>query len=122
MSIPASCDVIVVGSGNAGFSAAVSAAQSGARRVLLVDKCPEDWAGGNSYFTAGAYRTVHQGLEDLLPLVNNVSSSEAEKIELKPYTAEDFHNDLKNVCAGHSDPDLAGTLVADSNETIKWLA
>ncbi|KAK7431319.1 hypothetical protein QQZ08_002090 [Neonectria magnoliae] len=122
MSIPASCDVIVVGSGNAGFSAAVSAAQSGARRVVLVDKCPEDWVGGNSYFTAGAYRTVHQGLEDLLPLVNNVSWSQAEKIELKPYTADDFHNDLKNVCAGRPDPDLASTLVSDSNETIKWLA
>ncbi|POR32508.1 Uncharacterized protein TPAR_07284 [Tolypocladium paradoxum] len=122
MSVPSSCDVIVVGSGNAGFSAAVSAAQSGARRVLLVDKCPEDWAGGNTYFTAGAYRTVHQGLPDLLPIVNNVSPSQAKKIELSPYTEEDFHNDLKNVCSGRSDPELASTLVSESNEAIKWLA
>ncbi len=69
---PNSCEVLVVGGGNAGFSAAVSAVESGAKNVVLIDKCPEDWAGGNSYFTAGAMRTVHGGLDDLLPVVNNV--------------------------------------------------
>ena len=49
------CDVVVIGSGNAGFCAAVSAAQSKAGKVILIDKCPDDWAGGNSYFTAGAF-------------------------------------------------------------------
>ena len=49
-------DVVVVGGGNAGFSAASTAAKCGAR-VLLVEKAPEAEAGGNTYFTAGAYRT-----------------------------------------------------------------
>ena len=84
------CDVLVVGSGNAGFSAAVSAAQSGAKKVVLIDKCPENWAGGNTYFTAGAYRICHQGLSDLLPIVNNVDDSLAQKIDLDPYTEADF--------------------------------
>lgn len=122
MTLPTSCDVLVVGSGNAGFSAAVSAAQSGAGRVVLIDKCPEDWAGGNTYFTAGAYRIAHQGLGDLLPIVNNVSSEQAKKIELAPYTEDDFHKDLKKVCVGRSDPELAKALVSESNEAIKWLA
>ena len=64
-------DIVVVGAGNAGYSAAISAAESlgpgGGGRVLLIDKCPEEWAGGNSYFTAGAMRTVHDGLKDVLP-------------------------------------------------------
>lgn len=46
-------DVIVIGSGNAGFSAAYSARQHGAQRVLLLEKAPESWAGGNTTFTAG---------------------------------------------------------------------
>ena len=43
-------DVLIVGGGNAGFSAALSAAQAGAVEVLLIDKCPEDWAGGEFSF------------------------------------------------------------------------
>jgi flavin-dependent dehydrogenase len=62
MALPSDSGVLVVGGGNAGFSAAMPAAQSGAKRVLLIDKCPEEWAGGNSYFTAGEFRTVHDGL------------------------------------------------------------
>ena len=122
MSVPTECDVLVVGSGNAGFSAALSASQSGARRVLLIDKCPEDWAGGNSYFTAGAYRTVHHGLQDLLPIVNNVDSELARKVDLDPYTEQDFSQDMQRVCASRSDPALSKTLIQDSNSAVKWLA
>ncbi|KAM0325827.1 hypothetical protein ACHAQA_007129 [Verticillium albo-atrum] len=122
MSLPADCDVLVIGSGNAGFSAAVSAAESGAAKVLLIDRCPENWVGGNTYFTAGAYRTAHGGLEDVLPLVNNVSPEQAAKIELAPYLEQDFSNDIERVCSGRSDPELARVLVQNSNSTIKWLA
>ncbi|KAJ5758004.1 uncharacterized protein N7511_006698 [Penicillium nucicola] len=116
------CDVLVVGSGNAGFSAAVSAAQSGAKSVVLIDKCPEEWAGGNTYFTAGAYRTVHGGLSDLLPIVNNVDRELASRIDLGPYSTDDFTNDMQRVCMGRSDSHLMQALVSDSNSTIKWLS
>lgn len=124
------CDVLVVGGGNAGFSAAISAAESlsgrqrGAAkaRVLLIDKCPPAWAGGNSYFTAGAMRCVHGGLSDVLPIVNNVDARLAGKIDLDPYTREDFLGDLHRVTDGRYDRDLGRTLVEDSNETVKWLA
>ncbi|KAI1347409.1 FAD binding domain-containing protein [Xylaria sp. FL0043] len=115
-------DVLVVGGGNAGFSAAISAAECGAQRVLLIDAAPEDWAGGNSYFTAGAFRTVHHGLEDLLPIVNNVPDEKRDKIDMKPYTEADFAGDIKRICLGRADPELADILVRESNETIKWLA
>ncbi|KAL2831462.1 hypothetical protein BDW59DRAFT_140199 [Aspergillus cavernicola] len=122
MTFPSECDVLVVGSGNAGFSAAVSAAQSGAKSVVLIDKCPEAWAGGNTYFTAGAYRTVHEGLSDLLAVVNNVDKDLANRIDLSPYSKDDFANDMHRVCMGRSDPQLAQTLISDSNAAIKWLA
>lgn len=121
-------DVVVVGGGNAGFSAAISAAEqlsegsSEPLRVLIIDKCPESWAGGNSYFTAGAMRCVHGGLSDVLPLVNNVDAQTAEKIDLDPYTAEDFLNDMHRVTDGRYDRELGRRLVDDSNETVKWLA
>ncbi|OCT51763.1 FAD binding domain containing protein [Cladophialophora carrionii] len=122
MSLPDYCDVLVVGSGNAGFSAALAAKESGAQSVLVIDKCPESWAGGNSYFTAGAYRTVHAGTSDLLPLVNNVDAALAQKIDIEPYTISHFQSDMHRVCAGRSDPALATTLVENSNAAIKWLA
>ncbi|KAL1884502.1 hypothetical protein Plec18167_002092 [Paecilomyces lecythidis] len=122
MSLPSERDVLVIGGGNAGFSAAVQAAESGAKDVLIIDKCPEEWTGGNSYFTAGAYRTVHNGLEDLFPIVNNVDQVTAEKIDMSPYTAEDFMYDLNRITSGRSHPDLAKILVHDSNDAVKWLA
>lgn len=115
-------DVLVVGSGNAGFASAISASESGAQQVMLIDKCPEEWAGGNTYFTAGAYRTAHAGLKDLLPIVRDVTPEQAKNIDLAPYTTVDFMADLDKVCMGRSDPALAKALVEDSNSTIKWLA
>ena len=121
-SIPSQCDVLVIGGGNAGFSSAVAAAQAGVKHVVLVDKCPEDWAGGNSFFTAGAMRIVHDGLDDLLPIVNNVDAETARIIDLDPYTMEDFSKDMTRICLGRSDPRLSKALIDDSNSAIKWLA
>lgn len=126
MSLPSECDILVVGGGNAGFSAAISAAQSTTTdpkpRIIVIDKCPEEWAGGNSYFTAGAFRTVHGGLNDLLPLVNNVDDGTASKIEMAPYSTNDFSRDLYRMTSGRTNPALARRLVDDSNAAIKWLA
>ena len=55
-------DVVVVGGGNAGFSAAHAAAGRG-RRVVLLEKGEPDQAGGNSYYTAGAFRIAHEEAE-----------------------------------------------------------
>ncbi|PNS17051.1 hypothetical protein CAC42_5015 [Sphaceloma murrayae] len=119
---PERCDILVVGGGNAGYCAAVAAAQEGARSVILIDKCPEEWSGGNTYFTAGAMRAVHGGLSDLLPLVNNVEKETIDKIDLDPYTKEDFRADMDRICMARSDPKLSEILINDSNGAIKWLA
>ncbi|KAG0646974.1 Fe(3+)-induced flavocytochrome C3 [Hyphodiscus hymeniophilus] len=115
------CSVLVVGSGNAGFCAALSAAQSHAGEVILIDKCPEEWAGGNSYFTAGAFRIAHNGLSDLQPIVTNVDAETANVIDLDPYTQDDFLNDMNRITHGRYDRGLGQKLVAESNEAVKWL-
>jgi precorrin 3B synthase CobZ len=117
-----SYDLIVVGGGNAGFSAGLAASQAGANNILIIDKCPESWVGGNSFFTAGAFRTAHSGLLDLLPLVNNVDAETAKLIDMESYTEADFLSDLDRVTSGRSDPDLGKALVSESNAAIKWLA
>ena len=115
-------DVIVVGSGNAGFSAASSAKESGANKVLVLEKAPASWAGGNTTFTAGAYRTSFAGLHDVLPLVENVSPEVVDRIDMAPYTERDFLDDLKRVTNDRTDPELSTVLVNESNATTKWLA
>lgn len=122
MDLPPECDVLVVGSGNAGFCAAISAAQSGAQKAIIIYKCTEEWAGGNPYFTAGAFRTVHNGLGDLLALVNSVNETTARKIEMTAYTEVDFTGDMKRVTGNRTGRDLCRALVTESNSTVKWLA
>lgn len=115
-------DCIIVGSGHAGSCAALSASQAGCKRVLIVEKAPTEWVGGNGYFTAGAHRTVHGGLADLLPIVRNVRPELAATIDLDAYTAEDFTKDILRLCEGKSDPALVQALVGSSRDTIEWLA
>ena len=115
-------DTIVVGSGNAGSSAALSAIDNGCNRVLLIDKCPPEWVGGNGYFTAGAYRTVHDGLPDILDIVPNVVPELAATIDMEPYTHEQFTKDIMRLSDGRSDPALVKALVDGSHDTIWWLS
>ncbi len=65
--MPNGYDVVVVGAGNAALCAALSAAESGAR-VLVLESAPVEERGGNSAFTAGAMRVAYRGVEDILEL------------------------------------------------------
>lgn len=67
-------------------------------------------------------RTVHNGLDDLLPIVNNVDLELAKKIDLEPYKQSDFRADMDRICLGRSDPRLSQILIDESNEAVKWLA
>ncbi|KGO63921.1 hypothetical protein PITC_055000 [Penicillium italicum] len=123
MPLPQKTNILVIGSGNAGLSAALSAAQTNPTlRITVIDKSPVSWAGGNSYFTAGAFRTVHDGLHDLLPLVNNTDATQASHIDIPTYTEQDFNTDLQRMTGNRTDPALSATLVRDSRAAVGWLA
>ena len=53
-----SCDVLVVGGGNAGLSAAIAAREAGAS-VMVLEHAPRAFRGGNSRHTRNL-RLMHQ--------------------------------------------------------------
>ncbi|KAJ7171746.1 FAD binding domain-containing protein [Mycena crocata] len=114
-------DCVVVGSGNAGCCAAFSATEAGCKKVLVVDVCPPEWAGGNGYFTSGAFRTTHGGLQDLLFVVNKMSEEQVGSIDIDCYTRDDFLKDILGHSNGKPDPVLT-ELVDASRDTLSWLA
>ncbi|MCZ4326618.1 FAD-dependent tricarballylate dehydrogenase TcuA [Brachybacterium paraconglomeratum] len=112
-------DVIVVGGGNAGFSAAHAAAERG-RSVILLERGEGPTAGGNSFFTAGATRIAHEGLAQLQEFVEADERHGASTVP--PYSQQDYLNDLERVTEGRNDPELSAVLVAEAQPTLRWLA
>src|ERR1700741_5161729 len=89
-------DVIVVGAGNAGLTAALAAHQKGAR-VLLLDKCPKASRGGNTRLAGGGFRFAYSGLDDIRPMVPDVSDETAVTLEAGSYTPETYYEDIMDV-------------------------
>ncbi|MBI4190584.1 MAG: FAD-dependent tricarballylate dehydrogenase TcuA [Betaproteobacteria bacterium] len=113
-------DVVVVGGGNAALCAALSAKEHGAN-VLVLERAPEDERGGNSAFTAGSYRHVYNGLEDVKNVVPDLSEEEIARTDFGRYSAEEYLDDLGRLTQYHIDPDLAEILVRRSTDTVHWI-
>ena len=113
-------DVIVVGGGNAAFCAALAAREQGAS-VVMLEAAPEDEAGGNSRFTAGAMRVAYDGVEDILKLVPDLSETEIETTDFGSYTRDQFFDDMARVTQYRSDPELVDRLVTGSLDTLIWM-
>src|SRR5687768_14075645 len=115
-------DVIVVGAGNAALCAALSAAEQGAR-VLVLEKASVEERGGNSLFTAGGFRFCHHGVEDLRQdILDDMTEGEYSSIgNLPALPYERFMEDLMRVTDHQADPDLADILIGRSRDTIRWM-
>lgn len=99
-----SCDIVVIGSGGAGLSAAVESALKGAD-VIVVEKM--GIVGGNSnYSTAG---------------LNASETSVQRKLGIEDSNEQFFEDTMKG---GHNlnNPELVKTLVENSADAIDWLA
>ena len=122
MSASETYDVIVVGAGNAALCAAISAKEQGAAKVLMLEKAPIDERGGNSLFTAGGFRFVHDGLEDVRrDILDDLSKAEADQMILPVLKKDDYLDDLRRVTEGQTDDTLSELLVGRSRETMSWM-
>jgi tricarballylate dehydrogenase len=98
-------DVLVVGGGNAAMSAALSARDNGAK-VLVVERAPKFYRGGNSRLTRD-FRVMHLHENEYM---------------LGKYTEEEFLEDLNRVAGGEINQSLARLIVRKSAELPDWLA
>ena len=113
-------DVIVVGAGNAALCAALSAAES-VQRILVLERAPEEESGGNSRFTAGLMRVCYGGVEDLKRAIPDLSPEEIARTDFGTYTEEQFLDDMGRLTEYRCDPDLTEILVRQSLSTVEWM-
>ncbi len=98
-------DVLVVGGGNAGMCAAISARRAGAR-VLVLESATRDFRGGNSRHTRDV-RYMHLG---------------ATHYVTGPYGEEEFWQDLRGVTGGATNERLARLTIRESATLGDWMA
>ena len=116
----AEIDVIVVGAGNAALCAALAASEAGAR-VLVLERAPEAESGGNSRFTAGAFRCVYDDVRDLRALMPDLTDAEVERTDFGTYTQAQFFDDMGRITEYRTDPELCDLLVTRSRATLRWM-
>ncbi|MGD9827147.1 MAG: FAD-dependent tricarballylate dehydrogenase TcuA [Hyphomicrobiaceae bacterium] len=115
-------DVIVVGAGNAALAASVSAAENGAKRVLVLEKAPREMRGGNTHWSGGVFRMAFDDPRELAPLLPGVEDEYENFYEgITPYPFDDYHGDLVRVSNGRTDPELSRILVGNSKATVLWM-
>lgn len=98
-------DILVAGSGAAGLSAALSAVEAGARKVLLIEKFP--LAGGHTILSSGSVAA-----------------------EYSPEGISGLMNEILAFGEGHADPELARTLAEGSGAAkdrlerlgVRWIS
>jgi tricarballylate dehydrogenase len=113
-------DVVVVGAGNAAFCAALAAREKGAS-VLIIERAPKELMGGNSRFTAGAFRCVYDGVDDLKAIMPDLTKDEIDRSDFGTYTTDQFYDDMFRVTQFRTDGDLCDRLVGRSRDAMRWL-
>ena len=97
-------DVVVLGGGNAGLCAALTAAEAGAR-VAVLESAPRAFRGGNSRHTRNL-RCMHDG--PTAPLTD-------------AYSEDEYFTDLLRVTGGRTDEPLARLVVRASAACPDWM-
>jgi tricarballylate dehydrogenase len=115
------CDIIVIGGGSAAFSAAVSARQAGAGRVVMLEKAPEAEYGGNARYSGTGFRFVHGGAPEIRQFVPDLDEGLFASMMIPPYRAEDFTADLERMTQGRMNRELSQMLVGQSNAALHWM-
>jgi tricarballylate dehydrogenase len=102
--IPENTDVLVIGGGNAGLCATITAREGGAD-VFLVEHAPKNMRGGNSRHTRNC----------------RVAHDEANGFLTGPYTEEEYWQDLLRVTGGETNEQLSRFLLSRSQDLVAWM-
>ena len=97
------CDVLIVGGGNAALCAALTARRSGAK-VMVVESAPQPFRGGNSRHTRDI-RYMH---------------ARATEYVTGPYSEEEFWDDLVRVTGSETNERLARLVIRESADLGEW--
>ena len=97
-------DIAVIGGGNAALCAAMTAAEAGAK-VLVLETAPKAYRGGNSRHTRN-FRCMHAG--PLGPLIER-------------YDQDEYLADLLKVTGGKTDRALATLAISQSEACLPWM-
>ena len=98
------CDVVVIGGGIAGLSAALSALDSGAD-VILLEKAPKLQRGGNTAIADAQIRYPHEP-DEYCPTGQ---------------TKADFFDAFMRVSRGRANPELIRVVVDEAADAVDWL-
>ncbi|MEQ8355814.1 MAG: FAD-dependent tricarballylate dehydrogenase TcuA [Kiloniellaceae bacterium] len=101
---PTAFDVLVIGGGNAGLSAAIEAAEAG-RSVCLLERAPRFYRGGNSRHTRNL-RAMH-----VVPT----------SVLTDAYPEAEYYEDLLRVTKGKTTEKLARLAIRESQNSVAWL-
>ena len=96
------CNILIIGAGIAGLSAALTARELGASAIVL-ERAPRTERGGNTRFSNAAIRAV------------------SEPGDARGLTREQYLEDFEKVTEHRVDPALAELVVDNSRETRRWL-
>jgi len=97
-------DILVIGAGNAGLCAAITAAEAGCS-VLVIEAATRDMRGGNTRHTRNL-RAMHEAPTDVLT---------------DAYSFEEYFDDLMRVTRGITNRELASLTLEKSAELTEWL-
>lgn len=100
----ATYDIAIIGGGNAALCAAMTAAETGAR-VIILEGAPKPYRGGNSRHTRN-FRCMHEG-----PL----------SVLTGTYDEDEYYDDLIRVTDGKTDEKLARMAIRQSQECLPWM-
>lgn len=96
-------DVLVIGGGAAGLSAAIAAAELGAS-VLLIEKMSA--LGGDTLISGGYYNAVDPVRQSKLHIVDSIELFESQMLDLGD---------------GLNSPEVVRTMVEEAGDTLSWL-